>query len=135
MTSIALIHKQEILDRLAKGDRLSEIAQQYNISKQAISKQLKNDPDYLDVKEESFEARMEQREKELESAETMVDITRASTLLKHTCWLAERECARRWGRDNSVNIQINNLNPESILDKASDLLKSTIEDNTKLSGE
>jgi len=48
MTAVAILHKDEILKRVAKGDKISDIGKAYNVSQQAISKQLLNDPEWID---------------------------------------------------------------------------------------
>ena len=135
MSAIAVQHKADIIKRLSTGEHLKSIADDLGISVPAISQQLAKDEDYRAAREQSLEARLDQREDEVEASTDMLNLARARELLSHARWRCEREAPHRWGKDSSVNIQINNLNPESILDKASDLLKSTIETNTKLSGE
>ncbi len=50
MTAIAVLHKEEILKRVAKGDKISDIGKAYNVTQQAISKQLLTDPEWIDAR-------------------------------------------------------------------------------------
>ena len=45
MTAIAIQHKDEILKRVAVGDKISDIGKAYGVSHAAISKQLLKDPE------------------------------------------------------------------------------------------
>ena len=48
MTAVAVLHKDEILKRVAAGDRITDIGKSYGVSQQAISKQLLSDPEWID---------------------------------------------------------------------------------------
>ena len=48
MAAIAILHKAEILKRVANGDKISDIGKSYGVTQQAISKQLLNDPEWID---------------------------------------------------------------------------------------
>ncbi len=50
MTAIAILHKDEILKRVANGDKISDIGKAYNVTQQAISKQLLTDPEWIDAR-------------------------------------------------------------------------------------
>jgi len=67
MTAIAVIHKDEILKRVAKGDKISDIGKPYNVSQAAISKQLLKDPEWVDARMSGALARIEHWEKEIEA--------------------------------------------------------------------
>jgi len=66
MTAIAILHKEEILKRVAKGDKIADIGKTYGISHAAISKQLLKDPEWVDARMSGALARIEHWEKEVE---------------------------------------------------------------------
>ena len=90
MTALAILHKEEILNRVSQGERLSSIAISLGISKQAISSQLTNDPDYQAAYQSFHDARLDNAEGLLESATDQIDIARARELWKAYSWRAER---------------------------------------------
>jgi hypothetical protein len=133
MTALAIIHKQEIIERLSSGEYLKVIAHDYLITPSAICNQLADDPDYQAAREASLEARMDDRESELEEATDMISVSRASKLLSHAAWRAERECPQRWGKDTRTPSDATNLNTISnlLLTQAVSLLpKPQVIDNT-----
>jgi hypothetical protein len=67
MTAVAVLHKNEILKRVAKGDKISDIGKAYNVSQQAISKQLLKDPEWIEARMSGALARIEHWEKEIEA--------------------------------------------------------------------
>jgi hypothetical protein len=113
MTSLAIQHRDTIIARMRRGDRLADIARDLGFSSHAsISMRLKDDPDYQDAKLDSLAQRMDDREAELEAAQDNVTIARARELLSHARWRAEREGAAIWGQQrssdagNSVNVTV-----------------------------
>jgi len=90
MTALAILHKEEILNRVSQGERLSSIAISLGISKQAISSQLTNDPEYQAAYQSFHDARLDNAEGLLESATDQIDIARARELWKAYSWRAER---------------------------------------------
>ncbi len=90
MTSLAILHKDSIISQISKGVRLSTIAETLGISKQAISLQLANDPDYQAAYQSFHDARLDNAEGLLESAIDQIDIARARELWKAYSWRAER---------------------------------------------
>ena len=90
MTALAIIHKDSIISQISQGVRLSTIAQTLGITKQAISAQLGNDPDYQAAYQSFHDARLDNAEGLLESAIDQIDIARARELWKAYSWRAER---------------------------------------------
>ena len=110
MTAIAIIHKDEILKRVANGDKVTDIGKAYNVSQQAISKQLLNDPEWKEARMSGTLARIEHWEKEIEAINAgslQVELGRARELLAHARWRAEREFPSQWG-GAKVNINVTN---------------------------
>jgi len=94
MTAIAVLHKAEILKRVAKGDKISDIGKAFNVSHAAISKQLSSDPEYIDARMSGALSRIEHWEKEVEAinaGSSQVELGRAKEMLSHARWRAERE--------------------------------------------
>jgi len=50
MTAVAVLHKEEILKRVAAGEKISDIGKSYGVTQQAISKQLLSDPEWIDAR-------------------------------------------------------------------------------------
>ena len=90
MTALAIIHKDSIISQISQGVRLSTIAQTLGITKQAISSQLGNDPEYQAAYQSFHDARLDKAEGLLESAIDQIDIARARELWKAYSWRAER---------------------------------------------
>jgi len=110
MTAVAILHKAEILKRVAKGDKISDIGKAYNVSQQAISKQLLTDPEWIEARMSGALARIEHWEKEIEAINegtSQVMLGRAKEMLAHARWRAEREFPSQWG-GAKVNINVTN---------------------------
>ena len=113
MTAIAVANKALILDQVAQGRRISDIAIDLGLSTHAaISKSLAKDPEYQLAREIGAEARLDQRERELESASNSVTVARARELMSQARWRAEREHPKIWGVkveakiDASLTVQV-----------------------------
>lgn len=127
MTALAIIHKQDIIQGLLDGKRLSDIAKELGVSHQALSAPLQDDPEYLAAMDASLDVRMDQREDELESACDQLAVARARELLSHARFRAERLAPQRWGKvetNQQVNVSLNLSN--STLSRMSDLIPNTI---------
>ena len=107
MIATALLHREQIIAGIASGKRISDLG--LSVSRQAISKVLKNDPEYREAIEIGLDARLDLAEQRLEATSDSVDVARAKALWQSTAWRAERECPHRWGvrqPDAGVAIQI-----------------------------
>ena len=102
MTALAIIHKDRILEHLAQGGRLDDL--HLGISRQAISKALKDDQDYQDAMIEYHAARLDTAEQAILNATEQVDVARARALHSAYAWRAEREQRRIWGNEPSIVI-------------------------------
>lgn len=110
MTAIAIINKELILKHISAGNKLADL--NLGVSPQAISKSLKDDPDYQTAMIEYHASRLDQAEQMIADAIDQVDVARARALHSAYAWRAEREQRRVWGRDDAqpgapVAIQIN----------------------------
>jgi transcriptional regulator with XRE-family HTH domain len=131
MTAIALTHRDEIIERLSKGEYMKDIAISLGVTKQAISQVLKDDPEYVAAREEGMAERLdnahkllaeitESREIRREDAKEWLDLVRIREAgLKRLEWRAEREHSSRWGskvehkQDLSLSITVNRSLPEA----------------------
>ena len=110
MTAIAILHKDEILKRVTKGDKISTIGESFGVSQQAISKQLLKDPEWVEARMSGALARIEHWEKEVEKIDpdtNQVMLGRAKEMLSHARWRAEREFPSQWG-GAKININVTN---------------------------
>jgi hypothetical protein len=97
--SIPITNKQAIINRLATGERLKDIAHDYGITSQAISLELADDPDYKQAMLLSVDAKLDKREEELELCSDQLTFSRARELLSHARWQAERIHRAKYGKD------------------------------------
>ena len=110
MTAIAIQHKDEILKRVAAGDKISDIGKAYGVSHTAISKQLLKDPEWGEARMSGALSRIEHWEKEIEAINEgtlQVMLGRAKEMLSHARWRAEREFSGQWG-GAKININVSN---------------------------
>ena len=98
MSSIVLANRDSIIQRMERGDRLTDIARDLGLtSHAAISMRLSKDPEYQAARIASLASRLDQREGEMEAAQDSVTIARTRELLSHARWRAEREAPQVWG--------------------------------------
>jgi len=98
MTSTALANRESILQQVAEGKRLGEIAQAFGVSKQALSKQLSSDPAYQEALTCFHSSRLDDAEVMILSATEQVDIARASQYWRAVSWRAERTLSSVYGQ-------------------------------------
>ena len=104
MTAIAIQHRDEIIALVASGKRLSDISAELglNVSPQAISHALKDDPDYQGAAESYHSCRLDAAERGIDAAADSVDVARARAAWSSVAWRAEREFPHRWGQRTQV---------------------------------
>jgi hypothetical protein len=131
MTSVAILHRDTIIARMRKGDRLADIARDLGFSSHAsISMRLKDDPEYQEARIDSLAQRMDDREAELELADDNVTIARARELLSHARWRAEREAPQVWGAKHEQTITHKGLDLDTALQGARKALQGRTIDVT-----
>jgi hypothetical protein len=107
-TAIAIVHKQEILEQIAKGKLLKEVAAMFGVSKQAIWEPLKDDPDYRQAITLQCAALIEEAKQLTWAAREGLDIARAREISKWAFRYAESMDKGTWGQHgNSININAN----------------------------
>lgn len=108
--SVADKHRAEILERMAKGEAISKIAQSLGYANHAgIGNRMRDDPEYKAALRHGVIGKLEQREQELESAADNVSVTRADRLLGHARWWAERLDRETFAQKPDIAININNI--------------------------
>ena len=106
----ALVHKDQIIQRVANGERITDIARTLGYASHSmISGTLSNDPGYRQAIIDSAWAKLEQREEQMEQATEQTDITRQRELLSHARWMAERLNRDQFSPKPDISIQINQL--------------------------
>ena len=105
MPAIAITHRADIIQRVAQGHRLLDIASDYGISIPAISQQLADDPEYQIAMIAGLDSKLEQREAEIESADDLLKLARGRELLSHARWRAERLNSALYGQ-KQANVSV-----------------------------
>ena len=108
---IVTTHREEIIDRVANGEKVSTIAASLGIDRKTIQRHLADDPDYQAAQIAYHATRLDQCEDMLEEAATHEDVASrasraqsASAWWRSVSWRAEREQRRIWGNEPSVVI-------------------------------
>ena len=104
--AIALIKRAEILDMLASGLRLSDIAPKFGVTPQAISAPLVNDPEYKASIMMGFEQRLDKAENDISIATDALEVSRAREYFRALSWRAEREAREKYGANLQVSVNI-----------------------------
>jgi uncharacterized protein (UPF0297 family) len=104
--AVAVINRDKIIEQVAQGYRLTDIAAGYKVTNQAISKLLVNDPEYVQAREIGHAARLDQAEQLIGDAEDQVGVARARALWGAYSWRAEREAAGIWGQRNKLDVNV-----------------------------
>lgn len=107
LTSLALIHKQTIAERIANGEYMKDIAADLGCSPAAISQVLAKDADYQAAREAGIEVRLEKYQGDIDTAEDALNLARAREAFRAQSWRAERECPKRWGAKQEMTITQN----------------------------
>ena len=105
MASVAITHKDSILERIQQGHRITDIAKSLGVSQPAISQVLAHDPEFIAARECGANARMEFWEGQTEAIspdDAPVMLARAREMLSHSRWRAEREFPHRWGAKQQI---------------------------------
>jgi len=138
MTAVAIQHKDQILESIAAGARLTDIAKSLGYKDHsAIVHRLKDDPRYIIAREVGAEARIESRERELELASESVTVARADRLLGHARWRCEREFPHRWGAKQQVDVNVSIRVEERLVDDLQALICgecTTVEEESEHTG-
>jgi hypothetical protein len=100
---VALQHRDQVLEQLRAGKRLSDIAPSLGVSTEALSRPLRDDPEYRSALEHSFELRIDRAEDGILAAAQQVDVSRASAYHKAISWRAGVECAR-WQAKSQLDV-------------------------------
>jgi hypothetical protein len=110
MTAIAIIHREEIISRVAAGHFLAHIAADIGITPGGVCAQLHNQPDYIKAREMGALVRLENQYQAINEAQDQVAISRAREGFRAAAWFAEREFPERYGgKSAQVIVNVNTL--------------------------
>ena len=117
MTALALIHKQSIVERIAQGEYMKDIAASLNVSPAAISQVLAKDPDYSAARECGIKVKLEKYQGDIDTAPDALNLARAREAFRAQSWIAERECPSRWGNKQEITHINHDTDIKSLLDE------------------
>lgn len=99
---IAIQRKAEVIQRIANGEMVKDIAKDLGCHPTAITHALKGDQDYLDAQIAFHSSRIDNAEEMILAADDSVSCTRAIGYHKAVSWRASVEQRRIWGQQPSV---------------------------------
>ena len=102
MTAVAILHRDEIIQRIREGAILREIAADLGIAKQSISAVLKDDPEYQAAHIDQVESMIEHAKVETWAAREPHDIARAREMAKFAFRYAEAVNPAKWSPKREV---------------------------------
>ena len=122
-TALAIVHKQDILDKLSSGLTLAVIAKSLGITHSAISHKLAHDPEFNLAKQMAVEARLIDAEEAVANIQMPVigedegqfrmqaklselTLARAKIELTQANWRAEVMCKEIYGKQPTVSLNI-----------------------------
>lgn len=97
MEAVALPDSEALIDRIANGAFLRDLAKETGIDKRRLSEQLRKHPSYKAAKEAAIEVQLDDAQIALEQSREVSDITRAREMFRAAAWRAEHEFPERWG--------------------------------------
>ena len=101
-SQFAVINIDSVINRVAAGDMLRDIANDIGTTPQAICNKLSTIPEYQQAREIGAAMRLERDYSEIRAAAEQVDVSRAREAFRASSWFAEREFPHRWGRTVEV---------------------------------
>lgn len=105
----AMVDLVPLIDKIADGAFLKDLAKETGIDKRRLSEQLRKHPDYNAAKEASIEVQLDNAQEALAIAKENQDITRAREMFRAAAWRAEREFPHRWGKTEQLNVLTGDL--------------------------
>lgn len=120
----AVISLDAMIDRVADGAFLRDLAKETGIDKRRLSERLRKHPDYAAAKEACIEGQLDDAQKALIDATTQADIARAREMFRAAAWRGERECHERWGQKTEIS---GNLNFRVVIAKPGEVIDGEAE--------
>lgn len=115
---LVTVDPQIIIDRVAQGDLLREIAKDYGCAFQTVSEFIKRNVDpkvWASVREHSVAARLEKSTEQIETAPDQLELARARESARLWMWRAERELPHLYGiQKQQLNISGNQVRVEIV---------------------
>lgn len=114
--ALATLDTDRVISRLAGGEFLRSIAQEFGVDKSTIYRHLRDDPRYREAIVNQAESLVEQATAEAFKAETAVssNIARARVDAAHK-WAAAKDPATWGSKANIVNVQVNVAGADQLL--------------------
>ena len=117
MTAVAIAEREAIIQHVAQGMMLDEVAQSLGIAAPNISKHLARDPEYQQAREIGAEIRLHQSRTALGKLANVSDdiglhkgqgnLARVrEARLRADQWFAEREFPHRWGQRQQIDVTV-----------------------------
>ena len=103
--AVAVIDPDALIDRIANGAFLRDLAKETGIDKRRLSEQLRQHPSYESAKEASIEVQLDDAQVSILQAKEVSDIARAREAFRAAAWRAEREFPKRWGQRSHVTVE------------------------------
>lgn len=123
MTAVAILTPDAMIDRIANGAFLRDLARDTGIDKRRLSEQLRKHPDYQAAKETSIEVQLDDAQVAILQSAEAADIARAREQFRAAAWRAEREFPHRWGQKSETHV---------ITESYSDALRRIAERNMRV---
>ena len=111
------VDPQSILDRVAQGELLRDIAEDYGCTRPAVSMFIARSVDaeaWAMTREQSIASRIENSAKEIEQAEDQLTLARAREAARLWMWRAEREHPNLYAARPQTAVQINGQDGMSV---------------------
>lgn len=105
---LAGVRPETILQRIADGDLLRQVAKDYGCTRSAVSHYIRAHVPadiWQDVRQLSIAARLDRSADELESAADPLTLARARESLRLWMWRAEREFPAQWGQRQQLTVE------------------------------
>lgn len=99
---------QTILDQIAGGEFMADVAQTIGVPTQTVSWRLRKiaPEKYREAREIGCELRLEKSRQSLEVAGDALDLARARESFRADAWFAEREFPARWGAKQQIDMRV-----------------------------
>ena len=108
MAALAIVHREEIIEKLSQGKFLKNVAAELNTTPSVISDVLHSDPVYKKARKIGAEVRLSEQYQAIESAPDMLSVARAREGFRAAAWFAEREFPETWGQKQEITHNLPN---------------------------
>lgn len=120
--SVPAQQRNYIIDQIASGRLMRDVAKELAVTPAAISQYLAQDPEYQAAKECGIEQQLERWQAEMEAAQDPLNLARGRELFRAVAWRGEREHSHRWGAKQEISHKIDIAVEERLVDDLRDLI-------------